>query len=67
VKPRLSGCSRAEKGNKEIATELGITVRTVETHRARIMLKMGFHSLTELIHFAIRAQIVPPPDSLHLN
>jgi hypothetical protein len=31
------------------------------------MLKMGFHSLTELIHFAIRAQIVPPPDSLHLN
>jgi DNA-binding NarL/FixJ family response regulator len=55
------------KGNKEIASELGITVRTVETHRARIMLKMGFHSLTELIHFAIRAQIVPPPDSLHLN
>ena len=51
------------KGNKEIATELGITVRTVETHRARIMMKMGFHSLTELVHFAIRDKIVVTQDS----
>ncbi|HYL84666.1 MAG TPA: response regulator transcription factor [Candidatus Angelobacter sp.] len=48
----------AGKANKEIAAELGITVRTVETHRARIMLKMGFHSLTDLIRFAIRDRIV---------
>lgn len=46
------------KANKEIATELGITIRTVETHRARIMMKMGFHSLTDLIHYAIRDKIV---------
>ena len=46
------------KGNKEIAAELGITLRTVETHRRRIMMKMGFHSLTELIHYAIREKIV---------
>ncbi len=46
------------KANKEIATALGITVRTVETHRARIMMKMGFHSLTDLIHYAIRDKIV---------
>src|SRR5215470_10046401 len=46
------------KANKEIATELGITIRTVETHRARIMMKMGFHSLTDLIHYAIRGKIV---------
>jgi len=46
------------KVNKEIATELGITIRTVETHRARIMMKMGFHSLTDLIHYAIRDKIV---------
>jgi two-component system response regulator NreC len=42
------------KMNKEIAAQLGITVRTVETHRAKIMLKLGLHSLAELIHYAIR-------------
>ena len=40
--------------NKEIAALLGIGVRTVEGHRARIMLKLGFHSLTDLIYYAIR-------------
>ena len=50
------------KANKEIATELGITVRTVETHRGRIMMKMGFHSLTDLIHYAIRNKVVTPQD-----
>jgi two-component system response regulator NreC len=42
------------KANKEIASQLGITVRTVETHRAKIMLKLGLHSLAELIHYAMR-------------
>lgn len=46
------------KTNKEIAAQLGITVRTVETHRARIMLKLGFHSLAELIRYAMRHGIV---------
>src|SRR6202051_1079421 len=41
------------KANKEIAIRLGITIRTVETHRAKIMLKVGVHSLAELIHYAI--------------
>jgi DNA-binding NarL/FixJ family response regulator len=45
------------KANKEIAAKLGITVRTVETHRAKIMLKLGLHSLAELIHYAIRHKI----------
>src|SRR5260221_7967894 len=49
------------KSNKEIAAELGITVRTVETHRAKIMLKLGLHSLTELIHYAIRHEIFSAP------
>jgi len=48
------------KSNKEIAAALGITVRTVETHRGKIMLKLGVHSLAELIHYAIRNQIVTP-------
>jgi DNA-binding NarL/FixJ family response regulator len=42
------------KSNKEISTQLGITIRTVETHRAKIMLKLGLHSLADLIHYAIR-------------
>jgi DNA-binding NarL/FixJ family response regulator len=49
------------KANKEIADELGITVRTVETHRAKIMLKLGLHSLAELIHYAIRHEIFSAP------
>jgi DNA-binding NarL/FixJ family response regulator len=50
------------KTNKEIAAALGITVRTVETHRAKIMLKLGLHSLTELIHYAIRHKIASAQD-----
>jgi DNA-binding NarL/FixJ family response regulator len=49
------------KANKEIAAELGITIRTVETHRAKIMLKLGLHSLAELIHYAIRHELFSPP------
>ena len=50
------------KTNKEISAELGITLRTVETHRGRIMMKMGLHSLTELIHYAIRDKIITSQD-----
>ena len=46
------------KSNKEIASQLGIAVRTVETHRAKIMLKLGLHSLAELIHYAMRHEII---------
>ena len=46
------------KVNKEIAALLGITVRTVETHRAKIMLKLGLRSLAELIHYALRHGII---------
>jgi DNA-binding NarL/FixJ family response regulator len=52
------------KANKRIATTLGITVRTVETHRANIMLKLGLHSLTELIHYAIRQEIFRAPGAV---
>jgi len=51
------------KANKEIAAKLGITIRTVETHRAKIMLKLGLHSLAELIHYAIRHKIFTSPSS----
>jgi DNA-binding NarL/FixJ family response regulator len=51
------------KANKVIATDLGITTRTVETHRAKIMLKLGVHSLAELIHYAIRHKIFSAPSA----
>jgi DNA-binding NarL/FixJ family response regulator len=51
------------KSNKEIATELGISIRTVETHRAKIMRKVGVHSLAELIHYAIRHKIFTAPSA----
>lgn len=41
------------KSNKEVASALGITVRTVETYRAKIMLKLGVHSIAELIRYAL--------------
>ncbi|HEY4951120.1 MAG TPA: LuxR C-terminal-related transcriptional regulator [Candidatus Acidoferrales bacterium] len=47
-------------GNKETAASLGITVKTVETHRARIMLKLGLHSTRELVHYALRNKILVP-------
>jgi DNA-binding NarL/FixJ family response regulator len=46
------------KSNKELSAQLGITVRTVETHRSKIMLKLGLHSLAELIHYAMRNEII---------
>jgi DNA-binding NarL/FixJ family response regulator len=48
------------KTNKEIAATLQIAVRTVETHRAKIMFKLGFHSSNELVRYAIRSKIVEP-------
>jgi DNA-binding NarL/FixJ family response regulator len=46
------------KCNKEVATILQISVKTVESHRAHIMEKLGLHSVTELVRYAIRNNIV---------
>ena len=40
--------------NKEIASVLCISVKTVETHRASVMRKLGINSIVELVHYAIR-------------
>lgn len=49
----------AEGGsNKEVAEKLGISIKTVETHRAAIMRKLGLHSIGELVRYAIRNHII---------
>jgi DNA-binding NarL/FixJ family response regulator len=48
------------QANKEVASELGIATKTAETHRARIMAKLGFHSISELVRYAIRNRIIEP-------
>ena len=46
------------KTNKEIAGLLGISNRTVESHRARIMLKLDLDSLSDLVRYAVRTEII---------
>ena len=44
--------------NKEIADKLGVGVRTIETHRERIMRKLDIHSVVGLTKFAIANRLV---------
>jgi len=46
--------------NKEIADQLGVSTKSVETYRKRLMTKLGFSSTAELIRHAIRTGIVAP-------
>jgi len=49
----------AGRSAKEIAAVLGISSRTVEFHKYRMMEMLGLHSSAELVHFAIKHGIVP--------
>ncbi len=44
--------------NKEIASRLGVGVRTVETHRERVMRKLNIHSIANLTRYAISHGLV---------
>ncbi len=44
--------------NKEVATVLGISVKTAETHRSNIMRKLGLHSVSGLVRYALRNHII---------
>jgi DNA-binding NarL/FixJ family response regulator len=45
------------KSNNEVADMLYISAKTVETHRAHVMQKLNLHSITQLVHYAIRNKI----------
>jgi DNA-binding NarL/FixJ family response regulator len=44
--------------NSEIAARLGISTRTAETHRSRVMHKLSLHTQSDLIRYAIRRGII---------
>jgi DNA-binding CsgD family transcriptional regulator len=49
-----------DKSSKEVASFLGISIKTAETHRANVMRKLEIHTVTELVRYAVRNQIVEP-------
>jgi DNA-binding NarL/FixJ family response regulator len=48
------------QSNKEVASTLGISVKTIESHRASIMKKLRLRSVSDLVRYAIRNKIVQP-------
>jgi two-component system response regulator NreC len=48
----------ADLRNKEIADQLGISLKTVQTHRTSIMGKLGLHDRTQLVKYAIRKGLI---------
>ncbi len=47
------------RSTKQIAAQLGVSVKTVETHRALLMERLNIHDLAGLVRFAVRAGLVP--------
>lgn len=46
------------KSNKEAAALLGLSLYTVETHRANLMQKLGLHNTAEIVLYAVRKKII---------
>ncbi len=44
--------------NRQVAGALGISVKTVESHRANVMRKLELHSIVDLVRYAVRNQLV---------
>jgi DNA-binding CsgD family transcriptional regulator len=48
------------KTSRQIGTHWGISAKTAETHRSNLMRKLGVHSISELVRYAVRNQIIDP-------
>ena len=48
------------KSTKDIASLLGISVKAAESHRTRLMHKLGIHEIASLVRYALRQGIVQP-------
>jgi len=48
--------------NRQIAGELGLSVRTVESHREKIMAKLGLHSRAQLVRYAAAHRLPATPE-----
>jgi DNA-binding NarL/FixJ family response regulator len=48
------------KSTKEIAFDLNLSVKTVETHRAQIMERLGIRDVAGLVRYALRTGLIPP-------
>jgi len=46
------------KSSREVADALGLSVKTAETHRANIMRKLNLHSVSDMVLYAVRNNIV---------
>jgi DNA-binding NarL/FixJ family response regulator len=46
--------------NKKIAQQLGISVKTVETHRTALMRKIDVRSIVDLVRYAVRNHLTEP-------
>ncbi len=46
--------------SQQIAEQLGMSVKTVQAHRANVMEKLGLSDVTQLVRFALRAGLLLP-------
>lgn len=66
-KPQLTGRERQVikliangRSTKQVAAELGISVKTADTHRTKLMSKLQIHETASLVRFAIREGFIQP-------
>jgi DNA-binding CsgD family transcriptional regulator len=51
--------------NQQIADQLGISIKSVETYRARVMEKLGLRSRADLVRFALSCGVLASGNPLH--